>query len=126
MECKMRARFPLVALSLVGSLLILCGGCPTLTTTDTTSTDTTATATTTTADTSTTTGDSSSTTSLTNGQAIYVADCGSCHRLGTFDTTGTAPNLSGRSSSISNPKHGWTPTLTAQQLADLKAWVAAN
>ncbi len=66
-----------------------------------------------------------------NGQTDDNTLCAGCHRLGTFDTTGTAPDLSGKASlivtnlgSISSAMS--SITLTAQQVADLKAFVAEN
>jgi mono/diheme cytochrome c family protein len=37
----------------------------------------------------------------TTGKAVYDSDCASCHRLGTYDTSGSAPNLSGDGSGVS-------------------------
>ena len=40
-------------------------------------------------------------TTTTNGQAVYDSICVSCHVLGTYDTMGFAPSLSGKGSLIS-------------------------
>jgi mono/diheme cytochrome c family protein len=37
----------------------------------------------------------------TTGQAVYDSNCAGCHRLGTYDTTGSAPNLYGDGSKVS-------------------------
>ena len=36
----------------------------------------------------------------TTGQQVYDNNCASCHRLGTYDTSGSAPNLSGDGSLV--------------------------
>ena len=100
------------ASALVATLLV--AGCPT--TTDDSVTGNTN------SNSSTTTGEA------TAGQTVYTQRCASCHSLGSFDSSGSAGNLRGRSSqvvtnlgSISFSMTGIT--LTSQEVADLKAFI---
>jgi mono/diheme cytochrome c family protein len=65
------------------------------------------------------------------GQTVYDNNCASCHRLGTYDTSGSAPNLSRYGSDVSEK---YTPgvsghrgiTLTATELSSLSAFLNAH
>jgi mono/diheme cytochrome c family protein len=67
------------------------------------------------------------------GKAFYDAHCSPCHVLGTYDTAGFAPNLSGHANLVVNDMTTVNSVhtalggpLTDQQVADLKAWISAN
>ena len=69
----------------------------------------------------------------TAGQALYTARCTSCHALGSFDTVAEVANdLSGEAASMVNDLSSISTfmaglaTLTDQEVADLKAFIAAN
>lgn len=62
------------------------------------------------------------------GKIFYDANCSGCHVLGTYDSTGSAPNLSGKGSLISGKITGGHKgiSLSTLQTADLAAFVNAN
>lgn len=65
---------------------------------------------------------------LADGASVYTSNCASCHRLGTVDTSGSAPNLLGKGSSVdSYYKAGVAGhkgvTLTATNITELKAYL---
>jgi hypothetical protein len=62
------------------------------------------------------------------GKAIYDTNCAGCHLLGTYDSTGSAPNLSGKGSIVTGKITGGhkSISLNSQQLTDLAAFVNAN
>jgi len=67
----------------------------------------------------------------TTGQGVYDADCASCHRLGTYDTSGSAPNLSGDGSLVSGKYTAGVSghkgvTLTATEISNLKTFLNSN
>lgn len=59
------------------------------------------------------------------GKLVYDTNCMSCHRLGTYDTSGS-PDLKGKSTSISGKLAGGHQgiSLTSQQITDLVNFVA--
>ncbi len=69
------------------------------------------------------TGGSGSTSSV-SGQAVYDADCSSCHSLGSYDTTGFM-TLLGKGSMVAGKISGGHNgiSLTADELTALAAWV---
>ena len=66
-----------------------------------------------------------------NGQDVYDAACSGCHRLGPYDPSGWAPDLSGASAGVDGR---FTPdraghegvTLTGEQIASLKPFLGGN
>lgn len=63
-----------------------------------------------------------------NGATVYNSNCAGCHKLGTVDTSGSAPNLLGKGSSVdSYYKAGVSGhkgvTLTATNITALKAYI---
>lgn len=61
------------------------------------------------------------------GKAIYDANCAGCHKLGTYDTAGSAPDLSGSGSLVSTKFPGHMGiTLTSTQISDIAAFLNAN
>jgi mono/diheme cytochrome c family protein len=63
-----------------------------------------------------------------DGKAVYDQNCASCHRLGTYDTSGSAPNLLGKGSSIdSYYKAGVSGhkgiTLSSTNITELKTFI---
>ena len=62
------------------------------------------------------------------GQAIYDNNCSSCHKLGTYDASGSAPNLFGKASLVSSMLAGGHMgiNLTATQIADMNAFISAH
>jgi len=62
------------------------------------------------------------------GQAKYVANCAICHSAGTFDAGGS--NIAGRGGNLVSNLGSLSPgmngiTLTAQEILDLKVFLAA-
>jgi len=67
----------------------------------------------------------------TTGQGVYDTNCASCHRLGTYDTSGTAPNLSGYGSDVSEKYTAGVSghkgiTMTATEISNLSTFLNAN
>uniref|UniRef100_UPI0037870B45 Lipoprotein cytochrome c n=1 Tax=Geobacter sulfurreducens (strain ATCC 51573 / DSM 12127 / PCA) TaxID=243231 RepID=UPI0037870B45 len=65
------------------------------------------------------------------GKTVYDSRCASCHRLGTYDASGSAPNLSRAGTKIDGKFTAGVSghkgiTLTAADLANLKTFVNAN
>ena len=62
------------------------------------------------------------------GKAVYDSNCAGCHTLGTYDSTGSAPNLSGKGSVVSSKIIGGHKgiSLSSQLLTTLAAFVNAN
>ncbi len=66
---------------------------------------------------------------LAAGQAVYTNNCAACHVLGTFDTTGFAPDLAGKGTLVDTmfPTPGVAGhqniTLSAQDITNVKAFV---
>ncbi len=63
-----------------------------------------------------------------DGAGVYTSNCARCHRLGTYDTSGSAPDLLGKGSSVdSYYKAGVSGhksvTLTATNITELKAFL---
>jgi mono/diheme cytochrome c family protein len=66
------------------------------------------------------------------GQAVYDNNCSGCHKLGTYDPNGYAPNLSAKGGLV--PTKFPTPgvaghngiTLSVQQITDVSAFLNAN
>jgi mono/diheme cytochrome c family protein len=87
--------------------------------------------TTTTTTTSTTTSSTTTTTlggSVQAGQAHYDAVCSACHRAGSHDTNGFAPNLAGKGDLLVNNLGSIDPmmsgiTLTNKQILNLAAFL---
>lgn len=76
-------------------------------------------------------GDDVVTGDLVAGQVIYEDDCASCHRLGSFDTTGSFRDLSGAGDDLVNDLGTLSGLMsglvyTDQELADLAAFLDAN
>jgi hypothetical protein len=68
---------------------------------------------------------------LTAGQTIYEDDCASCHRLGSFDTTGSFSDMSGDGDKLVNDLGTLSGLMsglvyTDAELADLAAFLDAN
>jgi len=71
---------------------------------------------------------------LPTTQTLYTNQCAGCHRLGTFDTTGGAPDLSKKGlkvrtkfrDSLGNPILHNSRTLTDNQILDLCVFFQAN
>jgi mono/diheme cytochrome c family protein len=67
-------------------------------------------------------------TAFADGASVYNSNCASCHRLGTYDTTGSDPNLLGKGSQVSSY---YSPgvsghkgrTLTATNITELAAFL---
>ena len=64
----------------------------------------------------------------TTGQGTYDANCASCHRLGTYDTSGSAPNLSGDGSEVDDEYRAGVSghkgiTLSATEISNLKTFL---
>ncbi len=62
------------------------------------------------------------------GKTVYDTQCSGCHRLGSYDTSGSAPNLSGAGSKISGKYTAGVSghkgkTLTSTEIANLKTFV---
>ncbi|MHC1698686.1 MAG: cytochrome c, partial [Geobacteraceae bacterium] len=67
----------------------------------------------------------------TTGQAVYDANCAGCHRLGTYDTSGSAPNLTGDGSDVDEEYTAGVRghsgiTLTSTQISNLKTFLNSN
>jgi len=67
----------------------------------------------------------------TTGKAVYDANCAVCHRLGTYDASGSAPNLSGDGSDVDGEYTAGVRghqgiTLTAEQISNLKTFLNSN
>ena len=65
------------------------------------------------------------------GKTVYDTQCSGCHRLGSYDASGSAPNLSGAGSKISGKYTAGVSghkgkTLTATEIANLKTFVNAH
>lgn len=66
------------------------------------------------------------------GKAVYDTNCAGCHTLGTYDTAGFAPNLSGKGTLVSTkfPTAGVVGhngiTLTAADITNVAAFINAN
>jgi mono/diheme cytochrome c family protein len=62
------------------------------------------------------------------GQVIYRASCGSCHRLGEFDSQGIAPDLASHQAEItsSHLRDHHEISLDTAAIADLRAFVATR
>lgn len=110
----MKRNHVLIALGILTPLL-LTGGCPLATNTNT----------------NTNSNSSSLVGDAVAGQTVYVERCASCHSLGSFDASGSAGNLHGRAGSIIANLASYSSamrgiTLTAQEVADIKAFVQAN
>jgi hypothetical protein len=62
------------------------------------------------------------------GKLVYDTSCTGCHRLGSYDTTGSAPDLSGRGALVSGKLTGGHKgiTLNAPQVSDLTAFIATK
>lgn len=72
---------------------------------------------------------------LAAGQLLYDSQCAGCHTLGTYDTAGFAPNLSGREGAVGSQfptpgAPGAGPhsalTLSAAELTNLTAFITAQ
>lgn len=62
------------------------------------------------------------------GKTVYDTQCSGCHRLGSYDASGSAPNLSGAGSKIGSKYTAGVSghkgkTLTATEIANLKTFV---
>jgi mono/diheme cytochrome c family protein len=63
---------------------------------------------------------------------VYDNNCSGCHKLGTYDPNGSAPNLSGKGGLVSTkfPQPGVAGhngiTLSGQQITDVSAFLNAN
>jgi hypothetical protein len=59
---------------------------------------------------------------------MYDNNCSGCHMLGTYDATGSAPDLSGMASLVSSKLAGGHHgiSLTATQIADMNAFISAH
>jgi mono/diheme cytochrome c family protein len=67
-------------------------------------------------------------TAFADGASVYSSNCAGCHRLGTVDTSGSAPNLLGKGSAVdSYYKSGVSGhkgvTLTSTNITELKAYI---
>ena len=67
----------------------------------------------------------------TTGKAVYDANCSACHRLGTYDASGTAPNLSGDGSRMTEEYTAGVSghkgiTLSATEISNLRTFLDAN
>jgi mono/diheme cytochrome c family protein len=65
---------------------------------------------------------------LADGATVYNSYCASCHRLGTYDTTGSAPDLLGKGSAVGGKYTAAASghkgiTLTAADINDLKSFL---
>jgi mono/diheme cytochrome c family protein len=65
------------------------------------------------------------------GKAVYDNSCSGCHRLGTYDATGSAPNLSSKGSLVGTKYTAGIRghngiTLSATQMTDVTAFLNAN
>jgi mono/diheme cytochrome c family protein len=65
------------------------------------------------------------------GQAIYDNYCAGCHRLGTYDSSGSADNLSGEGSEVNSKYTAGSSghksiTLSASDISSLKTFLNAN
>jgi len=65
---------------------------------------------------------------LADGASVYTSNCGGCHRLGTYDTSGSAPDLLGKSSLIDSYYRAGVSghkgiTLTATNISELKTFI---
>jgi mono/diheme cytochrome c family protein len=62
------------------------------------------------------------------GQAIYDSNCARCHRLGTYDPRGRAPDLSGRQGHITADfvQAHRKLVLNEAQVKELRAFLAAH
>ena len=62
------------------------------------------------------------------GKSVYDANCAGCHRLGSYDAAGSAPNLSGKGGVIPGKLAGghMGMGLSPQQITDLSAFANAN
>lgn len=66
------------------------------------------------------------------GKAVYDANCAGCHKLGTYDAAGSAPDLSGKGTAVGGkfPTAGVAGhmgiSLSATNLTDIKAFANAN
>ena len=64
----------------------------------------------------------------TPGQAAYNSKCSGCHRLGNYDTGGSAPDLAGKGGKIASKFTPGVPghkgiTLSAEELPSLQTFV---
>ena len=59
------------------------------------------------------------------GKSLYDNDCAGCHKLGTYDATGFAPDLLGNGSMVAGKINGGHNgiSLTSAELTDLAAWI---
>ncbi|MRR37547.1 c-type cytochrome, partial [bacterium] len=67
----------------------------------------------------------------TTGKAVYDANCKGCHRLGTYDPSGSAPNLSGDGSALSGEYTAGVRghqgiTLSSTEISNLRTFLDAN
>lgn len=67
----------------------------------------------------------------TTGKAVYDVNCSACHRLGTYDTSGSAPNLSGDGSRMTEEYAAGVSghkgiTLTATEISNLRTFLNEN
>jgi mono/diheme cytochrome c family protein len=65
---------------------------------------------------------------LSDGATVYDTNCARCHRLGTYDTSGSAPDLLGKSATVASYYTAGVSghkgiTLSGTQLTDLKTFV---
>jgi mono/diheme cytochrome c family protein len=65
------------------------------------------------------------------GQSVYDGNCSGCHRVGSYDPAGSAPDLSGEGSLVDGKFTAGVMghmgiTLSAQQITDVKAFLNAN
>jgi mono/diheme cytochrome c family protein len=65
------------------------------------------------------------------GKAVYDGNCSGCHRLGSYDAAGSAPDLSGKGALVGGKFTAGVSghmgrTLSAQQISDVKAFLNAN
>jgi mono/diheme cytochrome c family protein len=65
------------------------------------------------------------------GKVVYDNNCSGCHRLGTYDTAGSAPNLAGSGSKVSSKFTAGVSghksiTLSATQITDVMQFLDAN
>ncbi len=70
-------------------------------------------------------------TSSMSGRSIYDGNCAGCHSLGTYDGTGSAPDLSGKGSMLDTRFSAGVAghqgiTLSAQQIMDVKGFLDVN